>query len=232
MNGLLLITTIILSLGFILTSWKLGKERLYSCIIVFLILISTVGGKIVGFFGYETNTGNIFYASVFLATYFLIERYGKREGLRSIWIGTIGVVFFFLLVKVTVALQGSGDTTTLDNALSTAFGPASRVAIASIIAYILSQNLNVRFYIFLKNRLGSRHLWLRANISNLVAQILDSTIFFLIAFWNVVLPENIVEIIVVSLVLKVAFMMLTAPLLYLNTIEYEESKKSSSITIH
>ena len=93
-NELILLLTAVVSAVFVFTAWRFGKERLYSAIIVFLILIASLGGKIVTFAGHPTNTGNIFYASVFLATYFLIERYGKREGIRSIWIGVVWVVFF------------------------------------------------------------------------------------------------------------------------------------------
>ena len=65
MNEILLLIMAFVSAGYVIVSWMLGKERLYTAIIIFLVLISTVGGKIVTFFGYETNTGNIFYASVF-----------------------------------------------------------------------------------------------------------------------------------------------------------------------
>lgn len=231
MNEILLICTAILSTGFILVSWKLGKERLYSAIIIFLLLISTVGGKIVEFFGYQTNTGNIFYASVFLTTYFLIERYGKTEGIKSIWIGAVGVIFFVSLAKVTVALTGSGATTTLDQAIGTAFDPTWRISFASILAYTISQSLNVHFYIFLKEKWGKKFLWLRANLTNALAQTLDSLVFFLVAFWDIVLPANIGEIIIMSLVLKIGYMLLASPLLYFNTLEYEESKSYSSVSI-
>lgn len=232
MNEALLLATAIMSTAFIMVSWKLGKERLYSAIIIFLLLISTVGSKMVEFFGFQTNTGNIFYASVFLATYFLIDRHGKKEGLRSIWIGIIGVISFLLLAKFTVALQGIEATSALDDAYDTIFDPATRIAIGSLIAYILSQNLNVRLYIYLKENFYRLNLWMRANVSNLVAQALDSFIFFIIAFWGVVPPDNIAEVIGTSLVIKVLYMALASPLLYLNTIESEEARGYSSVTLN
>jgi uncharacterized integral membrane protein (TIGR00697 family) len=231
MNEILLFASAVFSVAFILIAWKLSKERLYSAIIVFLILISVVGSKIVEFWGYETNTGNVFYASIFLATYFLIERYGKKEGVRSIWIGVIGVSFFIILANITVALIGASSTKPLNDAFTTAFGPSIRVAFASILAYILAQNINVYLYSHLKQKFDGRYLWLRANITNLLAQIADSALFFLIAFWNVVPPENIAEIIKVSIVIKVAFMILASLLLYMNHTEFNDHKGYSAITI-
>jgi len=65
MNELLLAGSSLASALFTTLMWKLGKNRLYAAIIVFLILIASVGGKLVPVFGHVTNSGNIFYASVF-----------------------------------------------------------------------------------------------------------------------------------------------------------------------
>ena len=222
MNELLLLITGVVSASFVLAGWKLGKERLYSVIIIFLILVATVGAKIVSFFGHETNTGNIFYASTFLATYFLIERYGRREGTFSIWMGIIAVLFFSVLVQITISLTGSPSTAPLNDALSIAFGAVPRVALASLCAYALSQSLNVYLYLLLKRRMQGAYLWLRANISNAVAQLFDSVVFFMIAFWGVVPYARVWDLILTGFMIKVVYMMIASLLLYLNTIEEED----------
>jgi uncharacterized integral membrane protein (TIGR00697 family) len=231
MNEVLLFFSAVLSGAFVLTAWKLGKERLYSAIIVFLILIAAVGGKIVEFFGFATNTGNIFYASVFLATYFLIERYGTREGIRSIWIGVVAVAFFSVLARITSTLIGSGATAELDTAISVAFSPLLRLTFASLLAYAISQSLNVYVYIYLKERWEGARLWLRANVTNAIAQVVDSAVFFLVAFWGVVPFTSVWEVIVTGFILKVIFMMLASPLLYLNRVEEEDGEELAVIAI-
>jgi hypothetical protein len=231
MNELLLGVEALFCALVVVLAWRFARERLYGVIVVLLILIANTGGKIVEYFGHSTNTGNIFYASVFLATYFIVERFGKREGFYSIWIGVVGVAFFFILVQLTVAMTGSPETSALNNALQIAYAPFSQVTAASLIAYVLSQNLNVFIYTYLKRRLRGARLWLRANISNLISQIIDSIIFFSIAFWGVVLPENIADIIMTGLVIKVAFVAATSPLLYLNRVEQEEGKDGSVIAL-
>jgi hypothetical protein len=222
MNELLLFITALLSGLFVWGGWKLGKERLYSVIIVFLILITAVGGKIIILFGHETNTGNIFYASVYLATYFLIERFGRKEGLYSIWVGIIAVAFFTIAVQITIAFAGIDATAPFNAALTAVYGSALRIAFASIVAYMFSQNLNVRLYLYLKERFHRRYLWLRANICNVVSQLLDSGIFFAVAFWGVVAPSGIADIILTGLAIKIVYMMIASPLLYLNRLEEEE----------
>lgn len=231
-NELLLIVLAILSIAFVIAAWVFDKERLYSIILVFLILISVIGGKIVQFFGHETNTGNIFYASIFLATYFLIERYGRRAGIRSIWVGTIGVAFFSILLYAAILLVGSSSTSALNAALSTALAPEPRLAYASILAYIFSQNLNVYLYVFLKKKYAGRRLWLRANTCNVVSQLLDSAIFFTAAFWGALPPANIVDVLVTGFVIKVVFIMVASPLLYFNRVEEENEGSYASLTFY
>jgi queuosine precursor transporter len=229
-NELLLLLISAICVVFVLAMWKLGKERLYSAIIVFLILISAIGGKIVPFFGHYTNTGNVFYASVFLATYFLIERFGKKEGIRSIWVGVICVTTFSTLISITVALSGSPTTTLLDAAYTIAFSTVPRTTLASLIAYICAQNVNVYLYTYLKEKMMGKRLWLRANISNVAGQFVDSLIFFTIAFWGVVPMGSIWGILLTGFFIKVLFVAIASPLLYMNRIQEETVGEYSWVT--
>jgi queuosine precursor transporter len=231
MNEILLFIIALFSTLFVVLMWKLGKQRLYSAIIIFLILVTTVGGKIVPFFGHNTNTGNVFYASVFLATYFLIERYGKREGIKSIWVGVVGVIAFSCLVYLSVLLVGSPETTAIDESFRIAFSPILRITFASLLAYILSQNINVYLYVYLKEKFEGRKLWLRANICNLVAQILDSVVFFTFAFFGSIPFSTVIGALVTGIVIKIVFIIITSPLLYLNRIQEDGEEDYSSITI-
>jgi queuosine precursor transporter len=230
MNELLLLLTACISAAFVVAGWRLGKERLYTVIAVFLILIATVGGKIVSFFGHETNTGNVFYAAVFLATYFIIERFGRREGIHSIWVGFIVVLFFSVSVRLVLALSGSDATALLNTALEVALAPVPRLTIASLVAYAVSQTVNVYLYLYLKEEFSERYLWLRANVANFLAQLLDSVVFFTIAFWGMLSLPEVMEAIRMGLLIKIVFMAVASPLLYLNK-EREERDLAGKVTL-
>ena len=111
------------------------------------------------------------------------------------------------------------------------FGNASRVGIASLIAFILSQHLNIVLYQELKRRWGRNYVWLRANLSNLVAQMLDSAVFFIIAFWSVVPSAGIGEVIVTGFTIKVVYMMAAAFLLYFNKIEERKDEEGGTTLV-
>jgi queuosine precursor transporter len=231
MNELLLVIEAAVCALLVVVTWRFALERLYAVIAIFLILIANLGGKIIEVFGHATNTGNIFYAAVFLATYFIIERNGKREGIYSIWIGVIAVAVFFVLVQITVAMVGSPTTAVLNNALPVAYSPFSQITVASLIAYVVSQNLNVYLYTYLKRKINGSYLWVRANVSNVLAQIVDSALFFTIAFWGLVPPGNIWDILITGFAIKVIFVAVTSPLLFLNRIEQEDGRDFSKISI-
>lgn len=230
MNESLLLVNGIVSTFFVYVAWKIGEERLYTAIVVFLILIATTGGKLVEFLGHETNAGNIFYASVFLATYFFLERYGKAGGIRTLWLSVIIVASYAGLVQLAILYEGAASTAALNDALDVVFGDSIRVTVASIFAYIVSQFANIHLFCYLKKRMQQHNVWLRANISNVFAQIIDSAIFFPIAFFGINVT-NIWDIIITGLFIKIVYMVCAAPLLYLNRLEFEEQKEFNSIRL-
>jgi len=232
MNELLLLGQAAVSTLFVVLTWRFARERLYGVIFIFLVLIGIGGEKIVYFFGHATNTGNVFYAAIFLTTYFLIERLGKRQGIYSIWLAVIGVAFFFVFMQIVVAFNGSPATLQFNNALDAAFSPYSRLTAASLVAFVISQNINIYLYIYLKERWKSARLWLRANIASVTAQIIDSAVFFTIAFWGVIIPPpNIADVIVTGLAIKILFIAVTAPLLSLNRIESDDGSDYAEISM-
>ena len=60
---------------------------------------------------------------------------------------------------------------------------------------------------------------------------MDSIVFFTVAFWGVVLPANFLDIVLTGLTIKIVYMMLASPLLYLNKVEEEEGKEYSTVVV-
>ncbi len=120
---------------------------------------------------------------MFLATDMLGELYGKPSQAR-------GHARFTVLVLATVYMQiALAFTPTTDDFaqphLEAIFGVLPRIALASMAAYLVSQLHDVGAFHFWKSRTGDSMLWLRNNASTLVSQLLDSSIFCVVAFWGV-----------------------------------------------
>ena len=91
-----------------------------------------------------------------------------------------------------------------------------RIAIASLIAYLVSQNHDVWFYAKLKKKDKTKRLWLRNNLSTITSQLLDNIIFTLIAFVGIFSWSTIGQIFITSLIMKVIVAGCDTPFLYLS----------------
>lgn len=200
---------------FVIIITRLAPGRLLGAIVINLILVSIFGSMLINVFGLQSNAGNIFYACVFLAVYFIIDREGKQPALKTIWLSGIAMVFFLVLAQLTAHFAGLDATAGANTAIKSVFNLSIRVSVASLLAYVFAQYINITVFEWIKAKTHGKHLWLRANGANMVGQMADSLIFFSIAFVD--LPSTLLlQTIVVGWLLKVAVVAIGTPFLYLN----------------
>jgi hypothetical protein len=95
------------------------------------------------------------------------------------------------------------------------FSLMPRIAIASLIAYLISQYHDIWAFHFWKEKTGGRHLWLRNNLSTLISQLLDSLIFTLMAFAGTLPFTELIQIIITTYLLKLVVALIDTPFIYL-----------------
>lgn len=200
---------------FVFIATRLGREWLLGTIITNLILIGIFGAKLISVFGFITNVGNVFYACVFLATHFLLERQNKQAGIKMIWLGAGFVVFFTALSQLAVHSSGSPLSEAANNASSTLFSFSPRVVFASILAYIFAQYINISLYEWFRARTRGKFLWLRSNGANIISQFADSSLFFTIAFLDLPGPL-LVQAILIGWFVKTLVVFIGTPFLYID----------------
>ena len=93
-------------------------------------------------------------------------------------------------------------------------GSVPRIVLASMVAYLVSQNNDVVLFHILKKVTKDKHLWLRNNGSTMVSQALDSAIFVSIAFAGNVPGGVLWELIYVQYVIKLGIAVVDTPLVY------------------
>ncbi len=157
-------------------------------------------------FGLVATLGNIVYATSFLVTDILSENYGKNEAKKAVWIGFFSLISMTILMNVALhflPLGGDEFAQTTHEATSTIFKLMPRIAVASLIAYLISQRHDVWAFHFWKNRFPhKKHLWLRNNLSTMISQLLDSSVFVLLAFYGVFENAILWEIFLTTYFLK------------------------------
>lgn len=215
MNEILWIGFALLDLSLALVLFRFfGRAGIYGIIVFNLLLCNIQVLKTVTLFGMTTTLGNILYAGVFLATDMLSEFYGRKEAQRGVLLGFTVVVMATIYMQIALMFTPAADDFAQPH-LSAIFGLLPRLAIASIMAYLISQMHDVWAFEFWKKKTQGRFLWLRNNASTLVSQLIDSAVFCLIAFWGVFPTPVLLEIMLTTYLFKGVVAMLDTPFMYL-----------------
>jgi len=182
-----------------------------------LITANLLGTKITTILGVSVSVGIFAYPITFLCTDIVADVRGKKYTKQFVKIGLIVLIMTLLLTLLSVAMPPA--TRYDDNeAYRTVFGNSLRMLIASILAFVLAQYHDIWAFHFWKKKTGGKMLWFRNNISTVVSQMIDTSIFMFVAFWQMTpkftTPFNI-SMIIPYWLFKVAFAFLDTPLVYL-----------------
>lgn len=152
------------------------------------IVAELIGGKIVQFFGlFYQSVGIILWPVVFLLTDLINEYYGK-QGVRKLTYITVGLIAYtFVLLSAALHIQAVPSSPVSDAVFQTVFGQSQWIIVGSIIAFLVSQLVDVYVFWIFRNRTGSRMIWLRATGSTIVSQLFDT---FLVQYIAFVLPAK------------------------------------------
>jgi queuosine precursor transporter len=114
------------------------------------------------------------------------ELHGRTAANRLVKFGFAPLIFSILLAIFVGALPPS-PSMSADNlaAIQTVLGGNVRIWSAGVLAYGVSQTLNVTIFAWLKGREGSGLLWLRAAVAGMLSQVVDTLIFVSVAFYGV-----------------------------------------------
>ena len=142
------------------------------------------------------------------------ELHGRTAATTLVRIGFVPLIVSILLSVVVLAAPPAHDMAP-DRlaAFNTIMGGTPRIWAGGIVAYGISQTLNVTIFAALKGREGSKLLWLRAAIASILSQIVDTLLFVTISFAGVF---PIAELLAGQMIAKVVLSaILVPPLIYL-----------------
>ena len=215
-NELIFIITVLIYLGGVLVMYKLfGKNGLYAFAIFGTLLGNIAVCKNVDIFGVATTAGNVLYASTFLVTDILSEKYGKKDATRAVMYSFSVMVLWMLGTQLILWLTPNANDY-INESLKVVFGLVPRITVASLIGYVCSQNIDVFLYHFIWDRTGKSRawLWLRNNGSTLTSQLVDTVIFVGIAFWGVYPADVFFSILITTYLFKAVVALLDTPFIY------------------
>ena len=173
----------------------------------FFVAAEVLGGKLFRFtfFGlgpgdlglgdgseFAATAGILAFPLTFVMTDIVNEYYGRPIVRLFTWIG-IGVnVLLQPVIRAAIAVPAISFTPGISDAdmqrgFEIALGQTTSIVVASLCAFALAQWLDVSVFTWLRRNTGGKYLWLRAQGSTIVSQLVDTIVVIFLAF--VVIPK-------------------------------------------
>ena len=193
-----------------------GKAGIFAWIALATVLSNIQVVKNIEILGVTATLGNVLYGSVFLATDLLSEYYSDRDARDSVYLGLGSSVIMIIAMQLAIVfIPAESDIAT--PAFQAIFNPAVRIVAGSLVAYFVSQLLDIYLFRKIKEKFpGDKFLWLRNNGATCASQLIDTAIFISISFIGVYPTEVLIQIYLTSYIFKVIVALLDTPFIYLS----------------
>lgn len=210
MNELIFFTQIIVILLFALKALKLGKGALTTWVVVQALIANLFVLKQITLFGFDVTASDAFAIGSLLGLNFLQEYYGQEEAKQVAWICFFFMFFFFIVSQLHLFYQPNSYDS-VHSAYQMILAPAPRLLAASMGVFFIVQQLDIRFFSFLKNQFQDLNFAFRVTITLVLTQFLDTFLFSFAGLYGLVI--SVVDIIIVSFAIKLMVIFCITPLL-------------------
>ena len=158
--------------------------------------------------------GVLFFPISYMFGDILTEVYGYARDRRVVWSGFAALLFAALMSAVIVYLPPADFWRHKQPAVEEIFGNTPRIICASIVAFWCGSFVNS--YVLAKMKLWSsgRWLWTRIIGSTLCGELVDSGLFYTIAFAGLWPREELIAVTTTQYVLKSAWEVIMTPVTY------------------
>jgi uncharacterized integral membrane protein (TIGR00697 family) len=174
------------------TSMPVGRIALIALFVTALVTAQLTASKLLGFaIPFELPfTGAMLampgaalaYALTFLASDCYSELYGPSEAHKMVNVGFV-MNFVLLALVYSTILAPAAPFSQIDPAtFEPVLGASTNIVIASLLAYVVSQNWDVYVFHRIRERTDGDHLWIRNVSSTASSQLIDSVIFVFVGF--------------------------------------------------
>ena len=174
---------------------------------------------------FNLTCGVLLWPLEFIITDVVNEYYGpkavRRISLIAVALISYAFLMFYLAIHISPAdfWVGSGkqnNIANMDDAFNAIFGQGMWIIVGSLVAFLVSQIVDVTVFHKIKKITGEKKVWLRATGSTLVSQLVDSFIVLFIAFkigrgWS---WQTVLAICVLNYTYKFIVAIVVTPVIY------------------
>ncbi|PRB83793.1 7-cyano-7-deazaguanine/7-aminomethyl-7-deazaguanine transporter [Pseudomonas sp. MYb185] len=189
--------------------WRMALSSLIAFHIAIIIASNYLVQLPITLFGWHTTWGAFSFPFIFLATDLTVRLLGKQAARRVI----ARVMLPALVVSYIVSVLFQEGAFRGFEALAQFNSFVLRISLASFMAYVVGQLLDIQVFDRLRRL---QHWWVAPSAAMIVGNLIDTFVFFSVAFWrssNDFMAANWIEIATVDYVIKLAIsLMLFVPL--------------------
>lgn len=215
MNIILGFVNIVVIFSLVVVIEKLfKKEGLYVWMSIAVILANLSVCKMIDIFSFTTGLGNVLFASIFLATDIMSEKYSKDDAKKGIYLSVFSGVTFIIITQLVLLFHPSSDDI-VNGAMRSLFTVSLRTTIASMLMFFISNMFDIYLYNKLKEKYPNR-MWFRNNLSTIVSNCLENYIFTFLAFTGIFSFSVMISIATVASVIEIVIAICDTPFLYIS----------------
>jgi len=205
------------------TKTREGSFKLYiflaGLFVTALITCNLIANKFVtvdlGFTQLVLSAGVLPYPITFLITDILSEIYGKKKTNQVVYVGFAASLFVLGMLYLGSVFPAIPASPVSEDQYSAVFQNSWRVILASMVAYLTAQLIDIRLFHFWKRLTGGKKLWLRNNASTIVSQLVDTTLVVLVLFAGTMPIGDMAELVKDGWIFKVISALLDTVLIYI-----------------
>ncbi|HVT00673.1 MAG TPA: queuosine precursor transporter [Patescibacteria group bacterium] len=169
--------------------FKIEKFDLLVAVYIFCICASELMGAktfpLIKVLGYQFNASVaiLILPLVYTINDVIVEVFGVERARSVVRSGLLVVLLILIFSFISTALPPSGRFTSQEPSYDAVFKLSTRIAAASLTAFIIAEFTDVFIFTKLRKKMGKKALWFRNNLSNFVSEGLDTFIFMFLAFY-------------------------------------------------
>ena len=148
------------------------------------VVAELIGGKLIQIGPFVMSIGILPWPIVFITTDLINEYFGEKGVRRLSFITACLIAYTFIVLLFAIAIPAAkGISPVNDGQFQAVFGQSMWIIVGSIIAFLVSQLIDVSVFWYFKKKTGDNKIWLRTTGSTVISQLFDSFIVLGIAFW-------------------------------------------------
>ena len=164
---------------------------------------------------FELSVGIIAYPVTFLVTDLISELYGKKRANQVVISGFCASVFTTLLIFISMNATAADWSPVDSTTFNKVFGLSAPAFLASMMAYLTAQFIDVRIFHFWKRLTKGKHLWLRNNASTMFSQLVDtSMVLIILCSAGAIGWERFGSLLLMGWLFKVLVALIDTPIIY------------------